>query len=181
MTLRDHIRVGVIIGAHGIRGEVKLKSFTADPKAIATYGPLVSAKGETFEITRLKLQTEDFIAALKGVSDRNRAETLKGTELFITRTQLPKDELYLHDLIGAPIYNSDVALGTIIGFENFGAGDLIDVKIEGHEDTVLIPYNKTFIVEAKPEKVVVNLPNGYLDDEKETKLPVIPTKVGTHT
>jgi 16S rRNA processing protein RimM len=181
MTLRDHIRVGVIIGAHGIRGEVKLKSFTADPKAIATYGPLVSAKGETFEITRLKLQTEDFIAALKNVTDRNRAEELKSIELFITRAQLPKDELYLHDLIGAPIFNNDVALGTIIGFENFGAGDLIDVKIEGREDTVLIPYNKMFIVDVKPEKVIVNLPNGYLDDEKETKLPVIPTKVGTHT
>jgi 16S rRNA processing protein RimM len=169
MTPRDLILVGVIIGAHGIRGEVKLKSFTADPKAIATYGPLVSAKGETFEITRLKLQTEDFIAALKDVSDRNRAETLKGTELFITRAQLPKDELYLHDLIGTPIFNNDIALGTIIGFENFGAGDLIDVKIEGREDTVLIPYNKTFIIDATPEKVIVNLPDGYLDDEKEIK------------
>jgi 16S rRNA processing protein RimM len=166
MTPRDLILVGVIIGAHGIRGEVKLKSFTADPKAVATYGPLLSATGETFEITRLKLQTEDFIAALKNVTDRNRAEELKGTELFITRAQLPKDELYLHDLIGAPIYNGDVALGAIIGFENFGAGDLMDVKIEGREDTVLIPYNNTFIVEAAAEKVIVKLPDGYLDDEK---------------
>lgn len=165
MTPRDLILVGVIIGAHGIRGEVKLKSFTADPKAIASYGPLLSAKGETFEITRLKLQTEDFIAALKNVSDRNRAETLKGTELFITRTQLPKDELYLHDLVGATIYDGDIILGTIIGFENFGAGDLIDVKIEGRSDSVLIPYSKTFIVEASPERVVVNLPDDYLDEK----------------
>jgi 16S rRNA processing protein RimM len=164
------ILVGVIIGAHGIRGEVKLKSFTAEPKAIATYGPLLSAKGETFEITRLKLQTEDFIAALKNVSDRNRAEELKGTELFITRAQLPKDELYLHDLIGAPIFNNDLALGTIIGFENFGAGDLIDVKIEGREDTVLIPYNKTFIVEASAAKVIVNLPEGYSDESEKPNL-----------
>jgi 16S rRNA processing protein RimM len=169
MTPRDLILVGVIIGAYGIRGEVKIKSFTAEPKAIASYGPLVSAKGESFEITRLKLQTEDFIAALKNVSDRNRAEELKGTELFITRAQLPKDELYLHDLIGVPIFNNDVALGTIIGFENFGAGDLMDVKIGGRGDSLLIPYNKTFIVEATTAKVVVNLPDGYLDDEKEIK------------
>jgi 16S rRNA processing protein RimM len=164
----SNILVGVIIGAHGIRGEVKLKSFTADPRAIATYGPLVSAQGETFEITRLKLQVEDFICTLKNVSDRNKAETLKGTELFITRTQLPKDELYLHDLIGAQIFNGDVALGTIIGFENFGAGDLIDVKIDGHADTVLIPYNEAFIVEASKEKVIVSLPDDYLKDEKQS-------------
>lgn len=161
------IRVGVIIGAHGIRGEVKLKSFTADPRAIATYGTLVSATGEIFEITKLKLQVEDFICTLKDVTDRNKSESLKGTELFITRAQLPKDELYLHDLISSPIFNGDVALGTIIGFENFGAGDLVDVKIEGRSDTVLIPYNKTFIVEASKERVVVSLPDGYLDDEKQ--------------
>ena len=161
------ILVGVITGAHGIRGDVKLKSFTADPKAIATYGPLVSATGETFEITRLKLQVEDFICTLKNVWDRNKAETLKGTEFFITRAQLPKDELYLHDLIGAPIFNGDVTLGTIVGFENFGAGDLIDVKIEGRSDTVLIPYNKAFIVAASKERVIVSLPDGYLEDEKQ--------------
>ena len=165
MTPRDHIRVGVIRGAHGIRGEVKLKSFTADPRAIATYGPLVSVTGETFEITKLKLQVEDFICTLKNVADRNKAETLKGTELFITRTQLPKDELYLHDLIGAPIFNGESALGTVIGFENYGAGDLIEAKIEGSADTVLIPYNKAFIVEASKEKVVVNLSDDYLDEK----------------
>ncbi len=159
------ILVGVIIGAHGIRGEVKLKSFTADPKAIATYGPLLSATGKSFEITRLKLQVEDFICTLKNVADRNKAETLKGIELFITRAQLPKDELYLHDLIGVPIFNGDVALGIIIGFENFGAGDLIEVKIEGRSDTILIPYNNAFIVEASKEKIVVNLPDDYLDEK----------------
>ncbi len=167
MTPRDLILVGVIIGAHGIRGEVKLKSFTADPKAIGTYGPLVSGKGEIFEITRLKLQVEDFICTLKNVADRNKAETLKGTELFITRAQLPKDELYLHDLIGAPVFNGEATLGTIIGFENFGAGDLVEVKIEARADTVLIPYNNTFIIEASKEKVVVSLPDDYLDEGKQ--------------
>lgn len=165
--MSDKISVGVILGAHGIRGEVKLKSFTADPRAIGTYGPLVSATGETLEITRLKLQVEDFICTLKNVIDRNRAEALKSTELFITRTQLPKDELYLHDLIGTPIFNGEAPLGTIIGFENFGAGDLVDVKIEGRNDTVLIPYNKTFIIEASKDKVVVNLPDDYLDEGKQ--------------
>jgi 16S rRNA processing protein RimM len=165
------ILVGVIIGAHGIRGEVKLKSFTDDPKAIATYGPLVSAKGETFEITRLKLQVEDFICTLKNISDRNKAETLKGTQLFITRAQLPKDELYLHDLIGVPVYNHDTHIGTVIGFENFGAGDLIDVKIEGREETVLIPNSKGFVLVASKEKVMVDLPLDYFETPTEPSPP----------
>ena len=167
MTPRDLILVGVIIGAHGIRGEVKIKSFTADPKAIAAYGPLVSGKGEIFEITRIKLQVEDFICTLKNLADRNKAETLKGIELFISRAQLPKDELYLHDLIGTPIFNGETALGTIVGFENFGAGDLIEVKIETRSDTVLIPYTDAFIIEASKDKVVANLPSDYLDEAKQ--------------
>jgi 16S rRNA processing protein RimM len=164
------ILVGVIIGAHGIRGEVKLKSFTADPKAVSSYGPLTSATGEIFEITKLKPATTDFIATLKGVTDRNRSEALKGTELFISRAQLPKPsdgEIYMHDLVGTSVYGiNDVLLGLIVGFENYGAGDLMDVKIEGRKDTVFIPYTKTFITSATVEKVIVNLPEDYLDEGK---------------
>ena len=168
---RDLISVAVIIGAHGIRGEVKLKSFTVEPKAVATYGPLVSNSGEVFEITKLKPATTDFIATLKSVTDRNKAESLKGIELFIPRTKLPKpasDEIYMHDLIGTSVYGAnDVILGTITGFENFGAGDLMDVKIEGRSDTVLIPYTRNFITSASLEKVIVNLPDDYLDEGKQ--------------
>jgi 16S rRNA processing protein RimM len=165
------ISVAVIIGAHGIRGEVKLKSFTADPKSVATYGPLVSSTGEIFEITKLKSATTDFIASLKSVTDRNKAEALKGTELFINRAQLPKpntDEIYMHDLIGTSVYGAnDMLLGMIVGFENFGAGDLMDVKIEGRSDTVLIPYTKNFITSATTTKVIVDLPDDYLDEGKQ--------------
>ena len=164
------ISVGVIIGAHGIRGEVKLKSFTANPKAVASYGPLVSDKGEIFEITKLKQQTTDFIATLKNVTDRNRSEALKGTELFVGRAQLPKtsgDDIYMHDLIGTSVHGAnDVLLGVIAGFENFGAGDLMDVKQEARADTVLIPYTKNFITSASLEKVIVNLPDDYLEEGK---------------
>jgi 16S rRNA processing protein RimM len=167
MTPRDLILVGVITGAHGIRGEVKLKSFTAEPKAIASYGALVSAKGETFEILKLKPATDDFICTLKNVVDRNRAEELKGTEFFIARTQLPAGELYLNDLMGVTVFNGNIQIGTVVGFENFGAGDLIDVKIDGRNDTVLIPNTKTFVVEASTEKLVVDLPDDYLDEAKQ--------------
>ena len=170
MEHKNLISVGVIIGAHGIRGEVKLKSFTADPQAVANYGPLQSATGEIFEITKLKPATVDFIATLKNVTDRNRSEALKGTELLINRSQLPNtsgDEIYMHDLIGTSVYGAnDGLVGVIVGFENFGAGDLMEVKVEGHSETVLIPYTKKFIISASVEKVVVDLPEDYLEEGK---------------
>src|SRR4026209_328337 len=98
----DKVLAGVITGAHGIKGEVKLKSFTADPEAIATYGPLTTVRGEAFEIERLEAQKSGRLAALRGVRDLNRAEALKGAELFLERRQLPgllNDEVYVHDLI----------------------------------------------------------------------------------
>ncbi len=165
---RERVRVGVIVGAHGIRGEVKLRSFTADPAAIATYGPLASAKGEVLTIARIKPQKDGFIAAFKGVSDRNRAEALKGTELFVARSQLPdpdEGEVYAHDLIGLAVTLKDgVLLGEIVAMPNYGAGDLLEVRAEGRKDTVLIPFAPTYVMERTAERVVVDLPEGYLDD-----------------
>ena len=89
---------------------------------------------------------------------------------MLFRSQLPKtsgDELYMHDLIGTSVYGAnDQLLGVIVGFENFGAGDLMDVKVEGRKETVLIPYTKKFIVSANIEKVIVDLPDDYLEEGK---------------
>ncbi|MFN0192085.1 MAG: ribosome maturation factor RimM [Aestuariivirga sp.] len=162
------ILLGVITGAHGIRGEVKLKSFTADPAAIASYGPLQTKSGETLEIARLKPQKDHFIAALKGVTDRSLAEALRGTELFIPRENLPptdESELYIADLIGKPVVLADgKPLGTITSIENYGAGDLLNVGIEGREDTVLIPLTDDFVSAIEEGRIVVNLPEDYLDE-----------------
>jgi 16S rRNA processing protein RimM len=147
---------------------VKLKSFTADPEAIATYNPLETAKGAKVEIARLRAQKDGFIANLKGVTDRNAAEALARTELFVPRARLPEpedDEVYIHDLIGLPVLQANgTTLGEIVGVENYGAGDLIDVKVEGRKETVLIPFAETFVVEADAEKVVIDLPEGFLDE-----------------
>lgn len=169
MVPRDLVSVGVITGAHGIKGEVKLRSFTADPEAIASYSPLETAKGTSIEIVRLRAQKDGFIAVLKGVTDRNASEALKGTELFVPRSRLPEPEdgeVYLDDLIGLPVVLKDgTPLGEIIGVENFGASDLIDVKVEGRKDTVLIPFAGGFIVAADAGKVIVDLPDGFLDED----------------
>jgi 16S rRNA processing protein RimM len=166
----DRVLAGVITGAHGIKGEVKLKSFTADPKAIARYGPLLASTGERFEIQKLKPQKDGFIATLKGVSDRNRAETLKGVELFVMRRQLPEaedGEIYVHDLIGVTaVTASGEKFGTVVAVPNFGAGDLIEIRREGAEETVLVPFAQDYVpkIDLERRELVLDLPETYLDE-----------------
>jgi 16S rRNA processing protein RimM len=165
------VLVGTITGAHGIRGEVKLRSFTEDPQAIAAYSPLETAKGAKIAIAKLRPHKDGFIAILKGVTDRNAAEALRGTELFVPRERLPEpeeDEVYVHDLIGLAVHLPDGSLlGEIVDVADYGAGDLIDVKVEGRKDTVLIPFASQYVLEADGSKVVVDLPEGYLDAEAQ--------------
>ena len=159
MTPRDLIPVGVIMGAHGIRGEVKIKSLTADPKAFTSYGPLSNADGRIFEILKSKPASDHFICTLKGVADRNQAEALKGTELLVSRDKLPKlpeGEFYLSDLSGKPVEAEGKTLGTVIGFQNYGAGDLMEL-----DGGLLIPVR---FIETIVGVVHVNLPEGYLDE-----------------
>jgi 16S rRNA processing protein RimM len=168
----DRVLAGIITGAHGIRGEVKLRSFTADPKAIAAYGPLLASTGERFEIERLKASKDVFIATLKGVGDRNKAETLKGIELFVPRRQLPlpqKDEVYIHDLIGVRVVERDGAsFGTVVAVPNFGAGDLIEIRRDGAEETVLVPFAQHYVpaVDLARREIVIDLPENYLDESE---------------
>ncbi len=159
MTPRDLIPVGVILGAHGIRGEVKIKSLTADPKAFTSYGPLVSADGRIFEISKSKPASDHFICTLKNVTDRNQSEALKGTELLVSRDKLPKlpdGEFYLSDLNGKAVAAQSQNLGAVIGFQNYGAGDLMEL-----DGGLLIPVR---FIETVDTAVHVNLPEGYLDE-----------------
>ncbi len=159
MTPRDLIPVGVILGAHGIRGDVKIKSFTADPSAFSSYGPLAASDGRIFEITKSKAATDHFICTLKGVTDRNQSEALKGTELLVAREKLPKlpeGEFYLSDLNGKELEAGGNSLGHIVGFQNYGAGDLMELQ-----SGELVPVS--FITRVA-EKVLVDLPEGYLDE-----------------
>ena len=171
MASSDRVIVGVIRGAHGIRGEVKLLSFTADPQAIKNYKPLQTASGEQLEITKLRPEKDGFIASFKGVIDRNKSETLRGVELFVAREKLPAandDEVYLVDLEGADVFlASGEKLGSVIGFENYGAGDLMDVDVPNRAQSLLIPFTKPFLVsaDATTKKIIVDLPEGYLDEK----------------
>ena len=127
------IVMGVITAAHGIRGEVKLKSFTEVPEDIAAYGPLYLNDGpERLEILSLKPAKGQFVARLKGIADRNAAEALKGVRLKLPRSRLPEteeDEYYHEDLVGLVVEDtSGRVVGRICAVQNFGAGDLLEIR-----------------------------------------------------
>jgi len=131
---------------HGVRGEVKLWSFTAAPAAVADYGPFATADGRTIEIEALRPARDFFVARLKGVADRNAAEALRNVELFVPRARLPApqdgEEFYHADLIGLAVVDlSGAALGTVLALHNFGAGDIVEVRRAESRETVMLPFN----------------------------------------
>lgn len=148
----DLILLGHISTAHGIRGEVVIKSYTAEPKDIATYGPLSDQTGtRTFEITSARVATKGVIARLKGVDDRNAAEALRGTELYVERDRLPEpdeDEVYHADLIGLEAVTADgTVVGEVVALQNFGAGDLVEIRLAGQSRTEFVPFDAHFVTD----------------------------------
>jgi 16S rRNA processing protein RimM len=142
------------IGApHGVRGEVKLWPFTADPQSVRDYGPLETEDGAArFEIEALRAAKDHLVVRLKGVNDRNAAERLTNTKLFVPRERLPAteadDEFYHADLIGlAVVDTAGNALGSVAALHNFGAGDLVEIKPAQGGATVLLPFTEAAVPE----------------------------------
>jgi 16S rRNA processing protein RimM len=138
--------LGQIGAAHGVRGEVRLRSFTAEPDAIARYGPLETEDGRVFEIESLRPAKDHFVARLSGIADRNAAAALAKTKLYVPRERLPEpgepDEFYHADLIGLVVLDrAGARFGVVVGVHNFGAGDLIEVKPDAGSKTELISFD----------------------------------------
>ncbi len=161
--MADRIRVARIGAAHGIRGEVKLWSFTEDPLAVANYGPLETEDGaRRFEIEAARPAKDFLVARIAGVSDRDAAEKLRNTDLFVPRDRLPpieEDDTFYHaDLVGLSAVNEDgSALGTVIAIHNFGAGDLIEIAPTAGGEPLLLPFNETTVptIDLKAGRMVV--------------------------
>ena len=165
--------MGVIVGAKGIKGEVKIKSFTEDPEDIAAYGPLMDASGKTtFNLKIVGLSKGLPVARIKGISDRNAAEALKGTELYVSRDRLPEteeeEEYYHADLIGLPVFFQDgTKFGTILRLHDFGAGDMLEIVPEGKGEkaAVLVPFTVEMVpeVDISGHRVVVELGDDFFE------------------
>jgi 16S rRNA processing protein RimM len=163
-TGKARVLVGVIAAAHGVRGFVRIKSFTADPKSIASYGELSDEKGlRHFRLTLQGRAKEGVIARIEGVADRDAAEALKGTKLYLAREALPDieadDEFYHADLVGLRVEARDGRmLGRVKAVLNFGAGDVLEIEgpgLEGKGQGLLLPFTKRVVP-------VVDLPGGKL-------------------
>lgn len=155
------ICLGIVTGAHGIRGRVRVKSFTADPEAIAAYGPLSDESGaRRFDLELTSAQKGVLIARLKGVDDRNAAEALRGVRLYVDRAALPppeEDEFYETDLIGLVATREDGSIfGTIRAVNDFGAGASLEIEDQAGQ-TLLVPFTNAAVpvVDIANKRVVV--------------------------
>ena len=170
------ICVAEVTSAHGVKGEVKLKSFTSKPGDVARYAPLFDEKGaKEFFLTPRSANGEMLIVGIKGVSDRNAADKLRGLKLFMPRSKLPKPAkgaFYFVDLKGLKAVQSGKELGTITDVMNFGAGDILEIKTpDGRE--YMLPFKEPFA--GKPDldegTVEVDIPADYPFSEKKAKKP----------
>lgn len=164
MTHAKKICVARIGAAHGVRGEVRLWTFTQDPLAVASYGPLETSDGARhFAIKRIRAAKTHLVATLDGISTRGAAEQLNGVELFISREKLPAptdDEFYHADLIGlAAETKQGEPLGAIVAVHNFGAGDIIEIAPPAGP-TIMLPFSNAVVpvVDIAGGRVVIDKP-----------------------
>ncbi len=159
--MNERICIGKIVAAHGIRGEVKVQSQTKTPTDLDKFGDVENKDASRkFSIKVLGMISSNVRVKIKGVDTRNEAEALIGTELYVARSALPElaeDEFYKGDIVGLKVClrTPDNEIGTVVGFENFGAGEIIEIKLEGQKETELLPFTRQYVP-------VINLESGYI-------------------
>ena len=166
----DKICVGAIAGSFGVQGEVRLKSFCAEPADIETYAPLTTEDGaRSFTVTLTRAIPTGFSAHLSGVMNKEQADALKGTRLFAERTRLPAlsdEEFYHADLIGMEVRDTGgTVLGTITAVFNHGASDILEVSGPGLKSAVLLPFTLAIVptVDLALRRVVADPPEGLFE------------------
>ncbi len=175
MTSDRKVCIAVISGPHGVRGLVRLRSFTADPKAVSTYRPVTDLSGQrSFAIELLSASKGQWLARIDGVGDRDAAESLRGQQLFVDRAQLPAlegdDEFYHTDLIGLAVEDeTGKPIGTVRAVHDFGAGDVLEIS-RPEAGTVTLPFTREIvpIVDITGGRVVVLPPAGLMEDERKS-------------
>lgn len=168
--MTDRICVGAIAGAFGVMGEVRLKSFCAEPSAIADYGPLYSEDGKTtYKVTLTRPVAGGLGARLTGVKTKEEADALRGVQLYVDRARLPNlpdDEFYHSDLIGLEVRDTGGAvLGRVLGVTNHGAGDILEISGPGTKGPLMLPFTLAIVptVDLTAGRLIVDLPEGVMD------------------
>jgi 16S rRNA processing protein RimM len=158
--------VGLFGAPQGVKGEIRLKSFTGDPKAIGAYGPLTDSKRKcAFVFERLRALKDDMLVVkLEGLETREAAAALTGVELFARREQLPppnEDEFYYADLVGLDaVTRAGERLGRVAAVSNYGAGDILEIASNGGAETLLLPFTKAVapVIDFEAGRIVIELP-----------------------
>ena len=165
--MTDRVCVGAIAGSFGVRGEVRLKSFCAEPEAIATYGPLATEDGaREFSVRIVRSVKNGFAARLGGVATKEQADALKGTRLYVDRDRLPApadDEYYHADLIGLDVFDTGgTRLGRVKSVLNHGATDLLEIHGPGLKQTILLPFTLAAVptVDLSAGRIIADPPDG---------------------
>ncbi len=148
--MSQRILVGRFGAPHGVRGEIRLRSFTQDPRAVAGYGPLRAADGRMFALTVVRpLKDNMLVVRVAGVADRTAAEALTNLDLTLDRAALPapdEDEFYVADLVGMQAVDpAGEVLGTVVDVPNYGGGDLVEVRPPTGGDTLLFPFTREVV------------------------------------
>lgn len=165
----ERVLLGEIGAAQGLKGEVRIRSFTEDEAAITAYGPLEDEQGRLVEIEALRVTPKALIARVKGIATREGAEALTGTKLYVPRSRLPArevEEWYHAELIGLEAVDRDGAqIGRVVALQNFGAGDLLELSPVSGGPTVLVPFTRETAPEIDVEggRLVLVPPEGLLD------------------
>ncbi|WP_375254563.1 ribosome maturation factor RimM [Yoonia sp.] len=165
--MTDRVIVGAIGGAFGVQGEVRLKSFCADPQDIADYAPLYTEDGRAFAQFVLTGQLKNgFTARIDGVVTKEDADALRNLSLYADRAvmpSLPDDEYYYADLIGLTVVDTGgTTLGTVKNVMDHGAGDLLEIIVSGQSETILLPFTQVAVptVDLALKRIVADPPEG---------------------
>ena len=177
--LENPVLMGTVGAAQGLRGEVRVKSYTIDPTSIGDYGHLHTEDGRSFEVLEVREAKNVVVVRFRGVNDRNAAEALNGIELYIERDNLPdeeldEDEFFCADLEGLEaVDTTGRSHGTVTGIFDFGAGDLLELKGPGKRP-VLIPFSEAAVLEIDLEggRLLIDaIAAGLEDDDKDKEGP----------
>ncbi|MBT3395646.1 MAG: ribosome maturation factor RimM [Alphaproteobacteria bacterium] len=163
--------LGVVISAHGIKGEVNVRSYSDAPEHMSDYGAFTDEKGNALEVSGVRIGPKGPVMRIAGVGDRNAAEALKGTKLYVDRDQLPdldEDEFYHDDLVGLAVEVQGEIIGTVSAVHNFGAGDIIEIARTGQK-SVMLPFTREIVphVDIPGGVLGAEPPPGYFDEPKE--------------
>ena len=165
--MSDKVCVGAIAGAYGVRGEVRLKSFCAEPEDIEDYAPLSTEDGaQSFSVVLTGRIKNGLTARLGGVESKEAADALKGLRLFAPRERLPAlpdDEFYYADLIGLEVFDTGgTLLGRVKSVQNHGASDLLEIIAPGQSATVLLPFTREAVptVDLEAGRIIADPPDG---------------------